>query len=373
MSGRVISVEAFEIELPLPRPLKLGAIVTTHRQYAIVRVRDDEGEVGTAVGLTRNAPIAETVIRTISPILSNSNLDNFAQTYSHLVRANVCLGTNGVFWRALSLADCAVHDLMARRAGLPLCELLGGKQAAVPCLMVGGYPSPDETLESLSDEMKQMAKLSFAGVKIGSSGNFEQDTRRLAACRDASPGGPPLMIDLYWQCDRGEDLLKHALNWIPFRMGWIEDPVGFDDFRSSALLAAQLPYPVAIGDEQCGLRHFERLMDDGGVGVVRLDATVCGGITGFREIAKAAAGRGVKVACHLFSELHTHLAAATNGVESVEMFFPEAGLDSLDLVTKSEMKIVDGRLMPSAAPGIGYSWDEDALEHYRRGAHSGRN
>jgi len=262
---------------------------------------------------------------------------------------------------------------MSRRAGLPLCQFLGGTQTPVPCLMVGGYPSQDETLDSLSSEMKKMAKLSFAGVKIGSSGNFDQDTRRLAACRDASPDGPPLMIDLYWQCDHGEDLLRHAVDWIPFRMGWIEDPVGFDDFRSAALLASHLPYPVAIGDEQSGLRHFERLMDDGGVRVVRLDATVCGGITGFRAIAQAAADRGLRVACHLFSELHTHLAAATKGVEYVEMFFPEAGLDSFNLVTNSEIKVADGYLMASSTPGIGYDWNEDALKHYRKGAHSGHN
>jgi len=365
MDGTLKSFEAFDVKLPLPRPLRLGGIYITHRSYVVVRSVDTEGNVGTAVGLTRNAPVAQTVLQSVAPLLEQVGLGDYADAYARVIRANVCLGTNGIFWRALSLVDCAVHDLMARRAGVPLYELLGGQRKATPRLLVGGYPSPEETLESLGEQIEEMARMTPAGIKIGSCGDFARDTLRLEAARRAMPNGPPLMIDLYWQCDDSRDLLPHAQDWAHFRMGWIEDPVAFDDFKGSCFLAENLPYPVAIGDEQSSQGQFERLMDEGGVRVLRLDATVCGGITAFRSIARAAAERGIPIACHVFPELHTHLGAAIDGVRFVETFFPSAGLDSLDLISSSVSSFSNGSLIPSSSPGSGFEWNEDALRHYR--------
>ncbi len=364
MSGRIATVEAFEIIVPLPRPLRLAAMVIPHREYVVGRVRDENDAVGTAIGLTRGAPVAATVLRTVAPHLAGGCLDSYPEMYRRVVAANVCLGTNGVFWRALSLADCAVHDLLARQARLSLAELLGGCSRPVPCLLVGGYPRADETPASLGAEMLRLARFQPAGIKIVGSGDLDRDTERLAACRAAIPGGPPLMIDLCWQYQSAGDLLGPAA-WSDFRLGWIEDPVAFDDYRGAALLAARLPFPVAIGDEQSGLLHFERLMDQGRVGIIRLDATVCGGVTGFRAIARAAAERHVSIACHVFAEMHVLLAALAPNVSWVEMFPPDGSLDGIHLLTRSRLSLGSGCLPPSTTPGLGFAWDEEALRHYR--------
>jgi len=61
MSGIVSQLDAFEVVLPLPRPLQLGAIAIPNREYTVVRVSDEEGNTGTAFSLARNAPVAATV------------------------------------------------------------------------------------------------------------------------------------------------------------------------------------------------------------------------------------------------------------------------------------------------------------------------
>src|SRR5690606_24017223 len=115
-------LEAFEIVLPLPEPLRLGEITIPHREYTIVRVVDEDGVTGTAYGLSRNAPISAIVSKTIAPSWRKARLDTYPALYAQTVNANVALGTNGLFWRALSLADCAVHDLLAIHAGQPLWQ-----------------------------------------------------------------------------------------------------------------------------------------------------------------------------------------------------------------------------------------------------------
>ena len=148
-------------------------------------------------------------------------------------------------------------------------------------------------------------------------------------------------------------------------MLWLEDPFPFDDFENMAALADALPYPVGTGDEQSGVRHFTRLMDQGHQNVIRLDATVCGGVRAFIEIANRAAARNIPISCHVFSHLHTQLAAAIPAVKWVEYMLPESNVESIHLVWNSNLEWRDGGLVPASLPGVGYDWDYEAVEHYQ--------
>jgi len=359
-------LEAFEAILPLPALLKLGEAVIPHREYTFVRVYDNEGNFGTGFALSRNAPVSLTALKTVAPYWEGQPLDNHPAFYEKTVRANSPLGTNGIFWRALSLADCALYDLLAQRAGKPLAEYLGGALRPTPTMLVGGYPLPDETPDSLGDQMRKMAAYQPAGIKIGSSSDYARDTHRLAACRKAIPDGPPLMIDLYWNAPGADSLLPEARKWAEFNMGWLEDPFPFDDFENLAQLAEHLPYPVAVGDEQSGVRHFRRLMEVGRIGVVRLDATVCGGVRAFLKIAELAAERNRFVSCHVYHHVHIQLASVIPNARWVEYFLPDSGLDSIQLVWNSDLSWANGALVPPRASGMGYDWNEDSLNHYRK-------
>lgn len=366
MSGILTKLEAFEIILPLPKQLQLGEIVIPHREYTIVRAHDGDGNVGTAYNLSRNAPVAATVQKTVAPFLEGKPFADYDALYAQAVKANTPLGTNGIFWRALSLADCAIHDLLAQRANMPLYEFLGGDFQVTPTMLVGGYPLPSETAVSLTEEIQSLASCNPSGIKIGSASDYAKDTKRLRTCREAMPDGPPLMIDLYWNASDAASLGVEAQKWAEFNMGWIEDPFPFDDFENISQLAKMLPYPVAVGDEQSGTRHFERLMDDGLVSVLRLDATVCGGVKAFVQICKQAAKRNIPVSCHVYQFLHTQLAAAIPNVKWVEVILPKLGLESIHLVRTSDLTWQDGGFAPSKKPGVGYEWDEDALAYYRQ-------
>ncbi len=366
MGGQLVSLEAFEVRLPLPRPLRLGAIEIPDREYTLVRARDDEGHVGTAYGLSRNAPLAALIARTVAPYWRARPLDDHPLFYAHAVEANVCLGPQGVFWRALGLADCALYDLLAIRAGQPLYDYLGGGPRRVRALSVGGYPSPDETAASLAAQVETMLEDSPAGIKIASCSDYASDTQRLRVCRAAMPDDLPLMIDLHWGARDAAALLPEARVWDKLGLGWIEDPCAFDDIQSIAHLAAQLRSPIAVGDEQSGHRHILRLMDEGHINVLRLDATACGGVRAFMALAAAAAERGLSVSCHVFHHLHAHLAAAAPNVGWVEYMRPAFGIESIHLLWDDDLRPADGGFLASPSSGVGYAWNEDAIEWYRR-------
>ncbi len=366
MNNSITSIEAFEVSVPLPQPLELGAISITRREYVLVRIKDEDGRCGNAVGLSRNAPIVETIRRTIAPPLTGQRFEDYDDHYNTIVQANTPLGTNGIFWRALSLVDCAIHDLLAQRSGKPLFVFLNGKPRPVPCVLVGGYPLSTETTESLQHQALEMEKLQASVIKIGSCGDFTRDTLRLEAIREAIPQGPPLAIDLYWQCSSHEKLLPAAKHWERFNMAWVEDPFEFDDYASASALSQQLSYPVGIGDEQTGFRNFERLIKEGRIGVVRLDATVCGGIKAFLRIASLAEENGIPVSCHLFHQLHTQLACAAPAVKWVEQFLPDAGLDCIHLLLRSDLPLQHGMITAAGDCKTVWDWDEDKINMYRK-------
>jgi L-alanine-DL-glutamate epimerase-like enolase superfamily enzyme len=365
VTGIIARVEAFTIRLPLPRELRLGAMVIRDREYVFVRLYDDAGTCGTAYHLSRSAPIAAVVHRTLLPYWQGQPLDEHPRLYAHSVRANVALGTNGIFWRALSLVDCALYDLLARRAGQSAAAYLGGRLRPVPAMMVGGYPVPDASLADLQAEAQQLAALRPTAIKIGATTDPYLDTQRLAACRQVLPRDLPLMIDYYWSVEDVTAFASAAQGWGELNIGWLEDPVAFDDYDGLAYLAQHMPCPVAVGDEQSGVRQFTHLMD-AGIGIVRLDATVCGGVRAFVAIASMAAARGLRVACHVYHHIHAQLACAVPGVAWVETMPHWGGLDAAHLVMQHDLALRDGTLHPQGT-GWGWDWDEDKLAYYREG------
>lgn len=363
--SRIEKIEAYEVTIPLPKPLVLGAIVIPHREYVIVRIHDSDGNIGTSYGLTRNAPMSQMILQTVAPFWQHQPLAQHAQFYEHAAKANVCLGTNGVFWRALSLCDCALYDLLAKRDNLPLSQYLGGTPKPVPTVLVWGYPLPDETPQSLAHQMEVMAAYQPAGVKIASSSDDAKDTQRLATCRAALSDNIPLMIDLHWRIRDPQAFFETAQQWADFNMGWIEDPVPFDDFDGLRFLSEKLAYPVSMGDEQSGVRHFQRIIEQGGVNILRLDATVCGGVRAFQQICEIAARNHIPIATHIFHHLHAQLAGAIPNVQWIEYMLPESDIECIFEVWEDDLTWSGNGLQGSDRPGIGIRWDEDKLAFYR--------
>jgi len=364
VNGRLVALSAYALRVPLERPLPLANQTIMARDYVVAEAVDEDGRIGRAIGYSRGAPVETVIGRMIAPLWQGGDLATYATLYDATVSRNAMQGSHGIFWRALSLADCAVHDLMAIRAGVALAVYLGGAIAPVRTTLAGCYPVATETPETLAALMGQMARYRAAGVKVTGSGDLVRDTERLRVCRAALPAEVPLIIDLYNAAPPAKELAPVARTWEAFGMGWLEDPYGFDEFGELAALADSLPYPVGVGDEQAGLAHFRNLIDFGRIGVVRLDATACGGVTAFLRIAAMAAERGVPVSCHVFHHLHAQLAAVVPGA-SAEYMLPETGVDAIHRLLDEDLAWEGGRMVPSSRPGVGYLWNEDALRRYR--------
>ena len=98
--------------------------------------------------------------------------------------------------------------------------------------------------------------------------------------------------------------------------------------------------------------------------ILRLDATVAGGLSEAARVTALASTLGVPVLPHVFPEVHVHLGAAFGGVLAVEMTDPKYETESLHRLFRRWIDVRDGRINAPNSPGIGVELDPAAVERY---------
>jgi L-alanine-DL-glutamate epimerase-like enolase superfamily enzyme len=80
------------------------------------------------------------------------------------------------------------------------------------------------------------------------------------------------------------------------------------------------------GYEPC---YFRRMLDAEAVDTLQADATRCGGVTGFLNVAAQCAARSAPLSAHTAPSIHAHLGCAVPEVIHLEYFFDHARIERL--------------------------------------------
>jgi L-alanine-DL-glutamate epimerase-like enolase superfamily enzyme len=338
--------------LPLPAPLRLGAMSVTRREFVAVRVEQD-GETGLAYGLTREAPMAEIVDRLIVPHIIDGALDP-ETLWERAFRGSAIVGRVGLVRRALGLVDVALWDLHARRLGEPVWRLIGADDAPRPAMLVAAYPTPGRTVESLVAEVVGQAQEGWEQVKISRSPDRALMRALLAELERELPTDCGLVVDVGFGWRDAEEAIDEISAWGSPRLAWLEDPLLPEDVAGCARIRRETGLTVAVGDEVTDPAVLRALAEGGGIDVARLDVVALGGITPSRAFLAWAADRGLPVSCHIGPEISAHLP----GVQ-VETFArgprPNPYDPSPVLVTGGPV-FAGGRATPPDGPGLGFGF-----------------
>ena len=275
--------------------------------------------------------------RDLEPILSDMGAFWRELVYDSQLR---WLGPEkGVMHMAIGAIVNAMWDIRAKRAGLPIWQLLARMEPAeivslvdfryltdalTPAealqiltgavdgraererrLMSDGYPAYTTTPGWLGYSDEKLARLSreavadgFKQIKLKVGANREDDIRRLQVARSVVGPDIRIAVDANQRWDRDE-----AIDWIRdlagFDLAWVEEPTSPDDVLSHAAIAAAVaPIAVATGEHAANRVIFKQLMQSGGVQVVQIDATRVAGINENIAILLLAAKFGLRVCPH---------------------------------------------------------------------------
>jgi L-alanine-DL-glutamate epimerase-like enolase superfamily enzyme len=357
LTDRVVSVEAATVVLDLPEPLRVGPMTIVSREYATLRLTTEAGVVGKAYCLTRNAPVAACVERLVAPNVRGADSAGIRNIWERCIRANVMVGRTGLVLRALGLADVALWDVAAQRAGVPLHALLGQEPAPVPVVMVAAYPVSSRTVEELAGDVLAYAAAGYRLLKVARTADSAFMRRWLERIAADLPATARLVVDAGYGWTSYTDALAEVSSWGPYELAWLEDPLVPEDVSGITRLRRDGPHPIGVGDELAEKSTFEALLRADALDVLRLDVISVGGVTGALEVLELASDARVPVSFHVLPELTVHLATGLPGA-MVETFDPEMPggnpYDPVHELTSGRLAVSEGLARPPRAPGIGF-------------------
>ena len=356
--AKIEQVEICMVDL-VPKVKRTDAIQSFDSQETpLVRITDSDGMIGTGYTYTigQGGPAIMSLLReTLVPQLIGRDAEDTESIWRDLLFSTHATSVGAITSLALAAIDTALWDLKCRRAELPLFKMLGGAKSSVPCYTTEGGWLHIDPAELVADALDAQAK-GFAGskIKIGKP-HMAQDRARLAAVRDAVGPDYEIMVDANQAFSRAE-ATRRARVLEEFDIAWFEEPMPADNVLEHALLAASTSVPIAVGESMYSISQFKDYLTSGGASIVQVDVARIGGITPWMKVAHMAEAFGVPVCPHFLMELHVSLVCAIPNAPWLE-YIPQ-----LDTITKTGLRIEQGRAYPSDRPGLGIDWDWEAIK-----------
>jgi mandelate racemase len=353
------SVQARAVSVPLARPVvsKVGRF--DEWPMILIDLYTEEGVVGRSYlepYLKRSAASIIPVIQDLALARKGTPIRPFDDFQSGRRSLNL-VGYEGIAMIAVAGLDMAAWDALAKAAGLPLAELLGGSLGAVPAYNSNGLWLTD--VSTLAQEAKALvAEGAFTGLKLRlGRPRLEDDLLAIRSIREAVGSDIKLMVDFNQGLTLGDALHRcHALD--DQGLYWMEEPITYNNLAGYAQLARELATPIQIGENFWGPRELHRALAMGACDYVMPDLMRIGGVSGWLRSVPIAAAMGVEVSTHLYPEVSAHLMRVTETAHWLEW------QDWAYPILAEPFALADGKLVIPSKPGCGIEWNEAAVARY---------
>ncbi len=358
---RIKAVRTALYDIP-PEVERVDAIQTfVSMEFPFIEIEDADGVVGTGFSYTigkGGKAIKQTMDAYLTPILLEEDASNIDRIWNRMWMETHWVGRGGIVGLGMAAVDIALWDLMAKRAGVPLYQLLGGARSAVPVYNTDGgwlHLSEDELVRQSVEFVEQ----GFKGIKIkvGRDSLYE-DVARIFAVRKAIGQEPYLMIDANMKWNARE-AIQLACRVEEADLFWFEEPIEADDVASHVTLREKTTIPIAIGETIYNKYVFKEYIAQGAADIIQADAVRVGGISEWMKVAHMAECFGLSVSPHFLMDLHVHLSAAVPHSLFVEY------IPSLDPVLDDTLTLRDGHFSPPDRPGHGILFNKEKLAPYQ--------
>lgn len=416
----ITAVETFDIRFPTSQELDGSDAMNPDPDYsaAYLIISTDAGDGleghGFVFTIGRGNEVEAAAIDALRPHILGRNVEDLLAdmggTWTLLVHDSQLrwLGPEkGVMHMAIGAVVNALWDLKAKRAGLPLWELLASLSpeeivALVDFRYLSDALTPEEALEILrraepgraerharllaegyagytttpgwlgySDEkLARLAKEAvadgFTQIKLKVGASLEDDIRRVRVAREAVGSDIKIAVDANQRWD-----VQEAIDWMahlaPYDIAWIEEPTSPDDILGHAAIARGVaPIPVATGEHVQNRVMFKQLLQAGAIEVLQLDAARVAGVNENIAILLLAAKFGIRVCPHAggvgLCEAVQHISMfdfiAVSGEKDDRMI---EFVDHLHEHFITPVDVRGGRYWPPSAPGAGAEMHRQTL------------
>ncbi|MBT8152349.1 mandelate racemase/muconate lactonizing enzyme family protein [Epibacterium ulvae] len=345
------------------------------RNQLLVRIETEDGLVGWGEsGLSSREASVAAMIDSFSTFLIGQDSRQIGRIWQEAYRSQYFEGGR-VITAAMSAIDIALYDLLGKRLGVPVHQLLGGKQRdVVPTF--GSFMA--ETVQQSLEKTRLLVEAGWECVRIYPSG-FSDDTsfnprRSLGGTIDILKAmraefGPDLAIgiDLHHRYSPSE-IVSFCNLLPPGTLDFLEEPIRSEAPEAYAMLRGMTDVPFAVGEEFASKWQAAPFLEQGLTQYMRLDICNIGGFTEALKVAGWSERSYIDLMPHnplgpVCTAATVHMAAVVPNLAWVETRqSPAEALGFHDPIMFPTQIELDGPVYPvPEAPGLGVEVDEDAI------------
>jgi len=246
-----MQLKTVPITLKKRYPLRISRGLITENQNLLVTLSD-----GNFCGYGEMAPGGG--IYSVTPEAGAAELANFAPRLNDMTESGDTLNLVELWdegYRLLSQAvlaalDCALYDLHAKRAGMPLWRLLGLSRTLPPTSVTIGINPPDLQRERVP-EILHRTGATLLKIKLGSPDGIEADKEAFSAIEESLPTHQryTLRVDANggWSLTDAESMIR----WLAERsVEFVEQPLAIEQNDALPHLFKRRALPILV-DESC--------------------------------------------------------------------------------------------------------------------------
>nr|WP_218007986.1 enolase C-terminal domain-like protein [Herbidospora sakaeratensis] len=356
MEAETVSrVRARPVVVPMARPLRTASGSVTAAPLVLFDVVTAGGVTGRSYVFAYDAallPALVSVAGELAPGLVGKPIAPGARMRELQARFRLA-GLQGIAGMAVSGVETALWDALGHLTGLPVATLLGGEPTPLRAYDSYGMMDPDREEEALRGSVESGFRA--IKIKIGYP-DAARDVAVVRRVREIIGPGVDLMVD-YNQSLTPQEARRRLGLLAEFGLYWVEEPVHADDLAGHAYLRRTTGARIQTGENWWFPAGCHAAITAGACDFAMFDLMKIGGFTGWTLAAGQAEAASLPVSSHLFVEASAHAMTVTPTADWVEH------LDLAGAVVREPLRPVDGRVT-ARGPGLGISWDEDAVAAY---------
>ncbi len=354
------TIEKFEVFRLFPR-------------WLVVRLESSDGIVGWGEAtLEGHTEAVEGSLKDLAERFVGHPCDDIEQIWQSGFRQRF-YRAGPVLLSAMSGLDIALWDIKAKRFGVPIWNLLGGKLRN-KIKVYGGAEGkePEEVKRSALERKKQ----GHAAVKmtpteglgwLDSPSALDKAVEMLKAVRSV---GMDLAFDFHGRVHKPmARQLAAALE--PHRPLFIEEPLLPGQIEGIKQLAAQTSIPIALGERLYSRWDCKEYFESASIDIIQPDVAHAGGISETLRIARMAEAYDIAIAPHcplgpVAFAACCQIAMVSANFVCQEMRYPlHPDKNTYDIFTYLKdpevFKVTDGYVQAFTAPGLGIELNEELI------------
>jgi galactonate dehydratase len=343
------------------------------KNHLFVKIETDEGIHGWGEsGLSTRELAVAGAVRHYREFLIGRDPMQIGALWQEMYRSQYFEGGR-VLTSAIAAIDIALHDIKGKALGVPVYQLLGGKQRDfVPCFVTTGAAMGPQLIEDVA-RLREQGWSVIRTVPGYTDANdrrlFEpresiaQTATWLTKLREATGPDPVLGIDYHHRLSVAETA-SFCQRMPSGTLDFLEEPIRDESPEAYEALRRMTGVPFAIGEEFASKWQFLPYIERGITNLARVDVCNVGGLTEAMKVAGWAEAHYIDLMPHnplgpVCTAASVHLAAAVPNFAWLETFPARDGAQSAsdDLFPLRPTLQGTGFPVPDA-PGLGIEFDE---------------